>query len=216
MIVLDWFCSGFLWVFIMSLILYRKQREVLEFLKDFIVSKGYGPTIREIAAGIGLTSPATVEEHLQALEHKGVIRRIRGKARAIEINPEFGRAPGNKIPILGQIMAGEPIEAIEDPDSHVDFPIHNSPEEHFALRVKGRSMVEDGIFDGDVVIIRRQETCQNGDTVVALLEDGSATLKRLFREKKRIRLQPANPDFKPIHVHKAQIQGRVVGLVRKF
>ena len=185
-------------------------------MRDFISVNGYAPTIREIAAGVGLGSPATVEEHLQTLEHKGVIKRIRGRKRAIEIRAEFNRASGNRIPILGQIAAGEPIEAIEDPNSHVDFPTSESPEACFALRVKGQSMVEDGIFNGDIVIIRRQETCQNGDMVVALLEDSSATLKRLYRENKRIRLQPANSEFEPLYVKRVRIQGRVVGLVRKF
>jgi len=200
----------------MSLVLYKKQREILDFLRKFISTNGFAPTIREIAAGVGINSPATVEEHLQSLEHKKVIRKTRGKRRSLEILPEFAGQPDAKIPILGQIAAGEPIEAIQNRDSYINFPISGSPDMHFALRVRGDSMVDDGILDGDMVIIRRQETCQNGDVVVALLANGCATLKRLYREKNHIRLQPANSELGPIYVRQIQIQGKVIGLVRKF
>jgi repressor LexA len=200
----------------MSKVLYKRQREVLGFLRKFISNKGFAPTIREIAEGIGIKSPATVEEHLQALERKGVIKRIRGKRRAIAIMPEFAEMPENRVPILGQIAAGQPIEAIEDKSSFVEYAEPKPGEELFALKVNGDSMIEDGIFDGDLVVIRKQETCVDGEVAVALLDDGSATLKRIFREKKRIRLQPANSDLDPIYVDNIRIQGKVVGLIRRF
>lgn len=200
----------------MSLILYRKQREILQFLKEFITTHGFAPTIREIANAVGLNSPATVDEHLQALERKGVILRIKGKKRAISIAPEFKQLSDKRIPIIGQIAAGEPIEAIEDPQSSVRFNTQGDLSNLYALRVKGHSMIGDGILNGDIVIIRHQETCSDGETVVALLEDGSATLKRCYRERNRIRLQPANPEFQPIYVDSLHIQGKVIGLIRNF
>ncbi len=200
----------------MNMVLYKKQREILDYLRKFISVNGFAPTIREIGKGIGVGSPATVEEHLQALERKGVIRRIKGKKRAISINPKFERPPNNQIPIMGRIAAGEPIEAIEDRDNFVEFADAGPDEQLFALQVNGDSMIEDGIIDGDFVIIRRQETCDNGEVAVALLDDGSATLKRIYRERGRIRLQPANSDLKPFYVHSIRIQGKVVGLVRRF
>jgi len=117
---------------------------------------------------------------------------------------------------MGQIAAGEPIEAIEDESDSVDFPVSGKTDQYFALRVKGNSMIEDGIFDGDIVVIRKQNSCSNGEVVVALLGDGNATLKRLYREKNRIRLQPANSSMSPIYVRDVTIQGIVVGLTRKF
>jgi len=185
-------------------------------LREFIAQNGFAPTIREIAEGLGINSPATIDEHLRALEKKGAIKRISGKRRSISIADQFQKLPENKIPILGQIAAGQPIEAIEDPDSFVEFPSGRPDRETFALKVKGQSMVEDGIFEDDLVIVRRQDRCENGQTVVALLPDGSATLKRFYREKNRIRLQPANSDFNPIYVRNVNIRGIVIGLVRRF
>jgi repressor LexA len=200
----------------MNLVLYKRQRDILDFLRKFIAANGFAPTIREIAAGIGIKSPATIEEHLQTLEHKGVISRIRGKRRAIAINPGFSPKPHDSIPIMGQIAAGEPIEAIEDRTDSVDFPVSGDVDRHFALRVKGDSMIEDGIFDGDIVVIRKQNNCSNGEVVVALVDNNNATLKRLYHERNRIRLQPANSRLSPIYVHDVLIQGIVVGLVRRF
>lgn len=200
----------------MNMVLYKKQRKILDFLRKFISSNGFAPTIREIGSAIAVNSPATVEEHLQALERKGVIRRIKGKKRAISINLEFEQAPDTKIPVMGRIAAGEPIEAIEDKNNFVEFSGPESGKDLFALQVNGNSMIEDGILDGDFVIIRRQDTCNNGEVAVAFLDDGSATLKRIYREKGRIRLQPANSELKPFYVDNIRIQGRVVGLVRRF
>jgi repressor LexA len=200
----------------MNIILYKKQREILEYLRNFISTNGFAPTIREIGKAIGVNSPATVDEHLRALERKGVIRRIKGKRRAISINPEFDRQAENLIPVMGRIAAGAPIEAIEDSNSFVEFSGQHPDERLFALQVNGDSMIEDGILDGDLVIIRQQETCNNGEVAVALLDDGSATLKRIYREKDRIRLQPANSNLEPFYVNSIRIQGRVVGLVRRF
>jgi repressor LexA len=214
--ILDYICSGILWVLNMSTVLYKKQREILRFLHKFISDKGFAPTIREIAAAIGIKSPATMQEHLEALERKCVIRRIRGKKRAIDIMPEFLPTPESRVPILGQIAAGQPLEAIEDKSSFVEYAEAKPGDELFALRIKGESMIEDGIFDGDLVVIRKQETCMNGEVAVALLDDGSATLKRIFREKGRIRLQPANSNLDPIYVENVRIQGKVVGLIRRF
>jgi repressor LexA len=201
--------------FTMDMVLYRKQREILEFIGDFRSKNGCSPTLREIASGVGVSSPATIAEHLQALEKKGVITKQSGRRRSISIAPEFERTPDRKIPVIGIIAAGQPLEAIEDKNTHIDFVV-SDPGSCYALKVKGESMIEDGILENDYVVVKKQMTATDGDLVVALLDDGSATLKRFYRENNRIRLQPANSEMNPIYVRDVTIQGRVVGLMRRF
>jgi repressor LexA len=198
------------------MVLYNRQRQILNYLNKFISDNGFAPTIREIGEALGLSSPATVEEHLHALERKGVIRRTRGRKRAITVNPHFSTQASSQIPVLGQIAAGYPLEAIEQRHSFVEFPAATAGTELYGLLVRGDSLAEDGIFSGDLVIVQKQEVCANGDLVVALLEDNTATLKRCYRESDRIRLQPANAQYQPIYVRNLRIQGKVIGLVRRF
>ena len=190
------------------------QIRVASFIRDFMESAGYAPTLDEIANGLGVTKP-TVQQYLAALEEKGVLRRKRYAHRSIEItDPEFMRAAGT--PLLGRIAAGRPIEAVETETlvNIADILDLDGGRSQFLLQVEGNSMIEDGIFDGDFVVVEKARRAENGQTVVALLPDGNATLKRFYKEKKRIRLQPANPDLDPIYVKKVTIQGIVRGLVR--
>ncbi len=190
------------------------QIRVAGFIRDFMEDREYAPTLDEIADGLGVTKP-TVQQYLAALEEKGVLRRERYAHRSIEIvDPEFMRTAGT--PLLGRIAAGRPIEAVEteetiDIDDILDL---DSGRSQFLLQVEGNSMIEDGILDGDFVVVEKAKKAENGQTVVALLPDGNATLKRFYREKRRIRLQPANPDLKPMYVKKVTIQGIVRGVVR--
>ena len=190
------------------------QLQVLTFIGRFRQRRGYAPTLAEIAAHLGVIK-ATVQQYLRALEQKGVITRRRYGHRAIEIvAPE--RPEALALPLLGQIAAGEPLDAVEDRQT-IDLGQVldlDRDKEMFLLRVKGDSMIEDGIFEGDYVLLEKRPVAQNGDTVVALLPDGVATLKRFFKEKNRIRLQPANAALKPIYVRHVTIQGIVKGVIR--
>ena len=191
------------------------QLRVLRFIDGFIRDRGYAPTLDEIGRRMGVTKP-TVQQYLQALEQKGVIRRERYAHRSIEVIPREEHARRDAFPLVGRVAAGEPIEALEDTEM-VDFaeilgPAREAPV--FLLRVKGDSMIEEGILDGDYVMVEKRPTADNGDTVVALLADNTATLKKLYREQGRVRLQPANPNMKPIYVKQVAIQGVVRGVVR--
>jgi repressor LexA len=190
------------------------QRRVMKFICAFIEDGGYAPTLDEIAEGLGVTKP-TVQQYLAALEEKGAIRRERYTHRSIEItDPRFQSRSGT--PLLGRIAAGQPIEAVETETlvDIADILDLDGGRNQFLLQVEGNSMIEDGIFDGDFVLVEKAKRAENGQTVVALLPDGSATLKRFYREKKRIRLQPANPNLEPIYAKKVTIQGIVRGVVR--
>jgi len=193
----------------------EKQRAVYEFIRQKIRSRGYGPTVREIAAHFGIASPNGVVCHLKALEKKGLIVREGHKSRAISLSGSLGRSRG--LPLLGQIAAGVLHEAIEQRE-RVDFAGLFDPDDPdlFVLQVRGDSMIEDQIADGDYVIVRRQRTAQKGQIVVAITDEGEATLKRWFPEKNRIRLEPANSSMKPIYVKDARVLGVVVGVVRKL
>lgn len=198
----------------------KQQRRVLEVIEAFVKENGYTPSYREIAAHLGLTSPATVHQHIQALCEKGVINTgEHGIARSIEVVETEQLAPLSvMLPLAGLITAGEPIEAIEERDAigvPADFVVDamNS----YVLKVKGRSMIEDGIFDGDYVIVERNPSPKNGDIVVALLDNAYATLKRFYREPGRIRLQPANSTMEPIYVYgDINMQGIVRAVLRRF
>jgi repressor LexA len=190
-----------------------RQLEVYEFIREKIRSRGYGPTVREIGTQFGIASPNGVMCHLKALEKKGLISREANMSRAIQLSTESVSAPTG-LPLRGQIAAGMLHEAVET-DEFVDFGELFAGDDLFVLLVKGDSMIEDQIADGDYVVIRRQETAAKGEVVVALTDDNEATLKRWYPEGNRIRLQPANSSMEPIYVTNAKVLGVVIGVVRK-
>lgn len=204
----------------MAITLYRKQRQILGFLKQYIDNYGYSPTLGEIAEAIGVHSLATVHEHLQTLSNKGVIKKFDGAVRGIEILDQKvpGSLSGIELPILGFIAAGQPIMTYTDPNASIKISpsMISGKKRSYVLQVKGDSMIEDGILDGDHVIIEEQIYANDGDIVVALLENGLATLKRFFREVDRIRLEPANSSMLPIYATDVKIQGKCVGVIRRF
>lgn len=199
-----------------------KQKEVLDFIVSFINEQGYPPSFREIASGLQLASPSTVHVHIQALRERGYLRGggSSGEPGMRNLEPtdkavSWGRAV--ILPLKGLITAGLPIEAIEERETFA-VPVDLVPDSanSYVLRVRGDSMIEDGIFDGDYVIIERNPSPKNGDVVVALLDNAYATLKRFYRERDRIRLQPANSTMKPIYCYDPLIQGVVKAVIRSF
>lgn len=204
----------------MAITLYRRQKQILDFLRQYIDKYSYSPTLGEIAESMGVSSLATVHEHLQALVQKGVIKKFEGAVRGIELIDQkaSGALKGIELPVLGFIAAGQPIMAYTDPDASINVPPHmiSGKKRSYVLQVKGDSMIEDGILDGDYVIIEEQTTANDGEIVVALLENGLATLKRFFREPTRIRLEPANAAMEPIYTKDVKIQGKCVGVIRRF
>jgi len=196
-----------------------KQLRILVAIRDFRVQHGYSPTMQELADQLGV-SKVTIFEHVEALERKALLLRSRNRARSLEVSPEVKLPDESKptsFPIVGTIAAGAPIEAVETRDTLELDALFNTRYGTYVLRVKGNSMIEDHIADGDYVIIERRETAKDGEIVVALLDDGSATLKRYFKERGRIRLQPANSSMNPIYVSKdMKIQGVLVGVLRTF
>lgn len=201
-------------------VIYRRQQQILDFIKQYIQSKGSAPTLREIANALGVSSLATVHEHLTSLEEKKIIKRRGGRSRSIElINENIGISnEGIEVPVLGFIAAGSPIEAYTDPNATISVPANfiSGKKRTFVLQVRGDSMIEEQIRDGDFVVIEQVDSAKNGDIVVALLDNGMATLKRFFKETTRIRLEPANAKMSPIFVRNVRIQGKVVGLIRKY
>jgi len=195
----------------------KKQAEVLDFVKEFLSTHSYSPTFREIAEGLGLSSPATAFEHIQSLSAKGFLHTDDGEARSMELTPKVGWfSKAFELPLIGIIAAGKPIEAIEQ-NERIAVPMELLPSLNcFVLQVRGESMIEDGIHDGDYVVCERNFYPKNGDTVVALLENEYATLKRYYREATRIRLQPANKTMKPIFAKNPVIQGIVKAVLRKY
>lgn len=204
----------------MPITLYRRQKQILDFIKQYIDKYGYSPTLGEIAEAIGVHSLATVHEHLQALSSKGVIKRFEGAVRGIEVLDQkiSSVLKGIELPILGFIAAGQPIMTYTDPDATIKVApsMLSGKKRSYVLQVKGDSMIEDGILDGDFVIIEEQNDAHDGDIVVALLENGLATLKRFFKEPGRIRLEPANASMAPIYATDVKIQGKCVGVIRRF
>ena len=190
-----------------------RQREVYEFIRDKIRSRGYGPTVREIGLHFSISSPNGVMCHLKALEKKGLIEREANMSRAITLSTEPAVAPPG-LPLRGQIAAGVLHEAVEQ-DERIDFAEMFAGNDTFVLQVSGDSMIEDQIADGDYVVVHRQETARPGQVVVALTDENEATLKRWYPEKNRIRLQPSNSTMKPIFVKNARVLGVVVGVVRQ-
>jgi repressor LexA len=195
----------------------KRQREIFDFVKTYVGEHGYPPTVRDIGQAIGLTSSSTVHAHLGNLEKLGLLRRDPTKPRAIEVLVDKAKqvvAPGG-LPVVGQVAAGAPVLADENIEEYVPVPgIAGGDEGEFVLRVKGDSMKDAGILEGDHVIVRRQEAASNGDIVVALVDD-EATVKRFFREKDHVRLQPENAALQPILTRDVQLVGRVVGVCRR-
>jgi len=204
----------------MAPVIYKRQSQILDFIRQSIQSTGSAPTLKEIANAIGVSSLATVHEHLTALENKKLIKRKIGKTRAIDlVSPDVNfDESGLEVPVLGFIAAGAPIEPYTDPNASLSIPSNfiSGKKRTYVLKVKGESMIEEQIRDGDYVVIEQSENANNGDIVVALLDNGMATLKRFFRETTRIRLEPANAKMSPIFVKNVRIQGKVVGLIRKY
>jgi repressor LexA len=195
-----------------------KQVEIYEFIKDQIKEKGYPPSVREIGAAVGLKSTSTVHGHLERLEKKGLIKRDPTKPRTIEVvENSLNRKEMINVPIIGTITAGLPILAVENIEDTFPLPVNyiKSNKELFMLKVRGESMIEAGILDGDLSIIEKANSALNGDIIVALI-DNEATLKRFFKEKDHIRLQPENKSMPPIIVPECQIIGKLVGIYRQY
>ena len=203
-----------------------RQQEIWDFLVEYVDGHGYPPTVREIGEAVGLASPSTVHAHLANLERAGFLKRDPTKPRALELRRETKREPTREtdvrqLPLLGQIAAGGPLLAEQNVEDYlaVPEPLSRGGEE-FLLRVKGDSMIQAGILDGDFVVVRRQQTAQNGDIVAALAGDDEAadeaTVKRFFREDGRVRLQPENDALEPIYAQHVQILGKVVGVFRSL
>ena len=197
----------------------NKQKEILEYLKSQIINKGYPPAVREICEAVRLKSTSSVHSHLETLEKNGYIRRDPSKPRAIEIiDDEFNltRRDLVNVPIIGTITAGQPILAVENIEGYFPIPAEGMPnEETFMLKVKGESMINAGIFNGDKVLVQKQSHAKNGDYVVALIED-EVTVKTFYKENGYYRLQPENDTMEPIIVPDLNIQGKVIGLFRMF
>ena len=196
-----------------------KQKEILEFMKQEILNKGYPPTVRDICEAVKLKSTSSVHSHLETLEKNGYIRRDPTKPRAIEIiddNFNLTRREVANVPMVGRVAAGEPILAVENVESYFPIPTEYMPNaEAFMLKVKGESMINAGIFDGDNVLVEKCNTARNGDMVVALVDD-SATVKTFYKEADHIRLQPENDTMDPIIVDNCEILGKVFGVFRFF
>ncbi|MEX2054905.1 MAG: transcriptional repressor LexA [Candidatus Andersenbacteria bacterium] len=195
----------------------KRQSDTLDCIRQFLATHNYAPSYRDIMRGTGINSPATAYAHVQALRDKGYLQLRDGQMRSVELTEKsnvFTR--GIELPLVGAIAAGEPIEAIENKES-ITVPMELLPNLNcYALQVRGDSMIEDGILDGDYVIVERNFYPNNGDVVVALISNENATLKRYYREKTRIRLQPANKNMKPIYTRNPVIQGIVRGVLRRY
>jgi repressor LexA len=195
----------------------KRQQEIFEFVKRYVGEHGYPPTVRDIGKAIGLTSSSTVHAHLANLEKLGLLKRDPTKPRALEVLVDKARSavsPGG-LPLVGQVAAGSPVLADENIEEYVPVPgIAGGDEGEFVLKVKGDSMVNAGILEGDHVIVRKQDTAKNGEIVVALVGD-EATVKRFFREPEHVRLQPENDTMEPILTREVKLLGRVVGVCRR-
>ncbi len=200
----------------------ERQRLILQVIEAAVEQQGYPPTVREIGAAVGLCSPASVQSHLGSLEAKGYIRRGTSKRRALEVVRPSGReqafaavAGGMHVPLVGRVAAGLPLLAEENIEESIDIPHFLGERGCFALRVTGTSMINAGILDGDIVVVKRQDTADDGDIVVAMLGD-EATLKRFYREADQVRLQPENDSMEPIFTRHPRIAGKVTGVLRKL
>lgn len=196
-------------------ILTRKQKETYDYIISYINKNGYSPSYPEIAEHFSLSSTATVYENVMQLVNKGLFKKIKGARNGLE--PTIKKLKEIlEVPVVGVIACGQPIEAIETPDVNVEMPRNKKFKEGdlYALRAKGDSMINEGIFDGDFIVVKKQEWADDGDTAVAIIDDNEATLKKYYKEKGRIRLQPANPAFAPIFRKQVEIRGIVVKVIR--
>jgi repressor LexA len=199
----------------------KRQQEILDFIKKEVQTKGYPPSVREIGEAVGLASSSTVHGHLARLESKGLIRRDPTKPRAIEIlDSEFTtnipKSNVVNVPVIGKVTAGQPITAVENVEEYFPLPdrLVSPDDQVFMLEIMGDSMIEAGILDGDYVIARQQQTANNGDIVVAMTDENEATVKRFFKEKDYVRLQPENSNMEPIILRNVTILGKVIGVYR--
>lgn len=198
----------------------KRQQEILDFIRGELHRRGYPPSVREIGEAVGLSSSSTVHSHLAALEAKGLIRRDPSKPRALEVLDfrdtdnaiDYGQV--RAVPVVGSVAAGQPILAAENIEATMPLPAELVGEQTFILKVRGESMIEAGILDADFVVVRQQQTAENGDIVVAMIDD-DATVKTFYREADRIRLQPENSTMEPIYSRDVQILGKVVALFRR-
>ena len=189
-----------------------KREQILQFIRSEIETKGYHPSVREICHAVNLSSTSTVHMHLRTLENRGMIRRDASKPRALEVLD--GTAPrGRSIPVVGRVTAGVPILAQENIEEYMTIPFDVSENDAFILNVTGTSMINDGIIEGDKLVVERQSSAENGDIVIAMIED-EATVKRIYYEEGHVRLQPSNDQMEPIIVETADVIGKVVGLLR--
>jgi len=193
----------------------KRQKEILEFVSGYIKENGVSPSYDEIRDKFGLSALSTVHEHITELVDKGYLRRDERKERGLYLPAK--RQQYIEVPLVGTIACGQPIEAIEMPDEFVRVAREDSLRGNiYALKAKGDSMIREGIFDGDLIIVKKQSMAENGDTVVAVIDDNQATLKKYFQEKEKIRLQPANPEFAPIYRQEVEIRGVVVKIIRNL
>ncbi len=192
----------------------KRQKEILDFIAIYIDDNGYAPSYREIAEHFGFSSVASVTDHIQALKDKGAIDSDFNAARSIQLTPQFDEEAFD-VPLMGAIAAGSPIEAIRTKET-INIPRDMVGKDTFALKVHGDSMVDEGILDGDYVVVEKIENPRNGDVVVALIDNDNVTLKKYYKEKNRIRLQPANANYGAIYTTNATIQGKVKGVIRRF
>lgn len=205
-------------------VIYKKEREILEYLAQFQRQFGYSPTLKEIAEATGHRSNSTVHALIKSLVDKGYIQKVDGNNRVLKIVDQkvtfslLGSTASIELPLMGYIAAGMPLEPHSDPNAtfHVSASMISGKKTAFVLQVKGNSMIEDGIFDGDFVVIEKTETAVNGDIVVALVDNSLATLKRFFNENGKVVLKSANAQMEPIYPNSLTIQGKAVGIVRKF
>lgn len=200
----------------------NKQEYILKEVKKFMAKKGYPPTVRELCSLTNLSSTATIQVHLNKLQEKGYIKKDPEKNRTIEllVDNEFNEKNDSivSVPLLGKVTAGNPIEAIEIPNEYFDLPVNliNNKKEVFTLNVSGESMINVGIYDGDIIIVERRNDAKNGDTVVAMTDNNEVTVKTFYKENGHFRLQPENNTMKPIILDNVTILGKVIGLYRKF
>ena len=196
----------------------KRQREILDYLNEFIQQHGYAPSLEEIGRRFGLSSLATVHKHLTNLQEKGFIKRAWNRSRSVEMVPTRTGGRAIELPLLGYVAAGLPIEAVASSETIAVPEDLVGKRDTYVLRVRGDSMIDEQIRDGDYVIVEERHTAENGETVIALVNGSDATLKKLFREHGQIRLQPANPAMQPIVVaaDQVQIQGVVIGVMRRY
>jgi len=195
----------------------RRQKEVIDFLSSFTTRHGYSPSYEEIAAGLNLSSLATVHKHVTNLQNKGLLQRAHNRSRSIDVLPQRAKKSFDRLPLLGRIAAGKPVEAIETAES-ISLGDIIGNREVYALEVRGDSMRDEHIVSGDYVLVERTRTAREGEIIVALIDGTDATLKRFYREGNLIRLQPSNTEMAPIYAQAANvsIQGKVLGVLRKY